>query len=351
VKKLLVWYALFTKRLFRRPVFPILLLCIPLLIGTLALAAQNEGGIRVAVVQEKEFDAVKRLLDSESLIKYELYPSEESAREAVASAKADAAWIFRAGAEAEIQKLATGKHTSGAVTVVEREDTVFLHMAREQLAAALYPDVSFALFSDHLEKQWGADKSTVRGYYALTAYKPIIAFESLDGQKAETSLLLMPVRGMLTLLLALTALASALYWYADAERGAFSRISGVQGRLLPIISHFCTLLPAAVVSVAALAFTGGFRGWLTESAQMLALCMALSAFSELMRKICRSPELLGALTPAVLVALLALSPVFTEPQAPKWVLYLVPSFLYLRNAALLVPYALVLAAVASVIKE
>ncbi len=53
------------------------------------------------------------------------------------------------------------------------------------------------------------------------------------------------MRGLLALLLVLTGLASAMYYYKDVEHGTFLRLSRRKRRLLPLLCHLCALLPVA----------------------------------------------------------------------------------------------------------
>ena len=44
-RRLFLWYALLTKRLARKPAFLILLLCVPLLAGAMAVVARQDSSI------------------------------------------------------------------------------------------------------------------------------------------------------------------------------------------------------------------------------------------------------------------------------------------------------------------
>ena len=161
MKRLLLWYGLLSKRLLRKPSFLILLLCVPLLAGAMALAVKQEKSfVSVAVVCATDDPAARRsadrLLNSASLVRCEEFDSEAEARAAVMSAQADAAWIFRDEFADELLRFVSNRGTRGAVLIVEREETVFLRLAREQLAAAIYPEVSRMLFRSFLIERLGA---------------------------------------------------------------------------------------------------------------------------------------------------------------------------------------------------
>ena len=344
LKRFALWSALLTKRLFKKPVFPILLLCVPLLSGAMALAARQDSGVvTVALVCATENPIARRsadrLLHANSLVRCVEYADEAEARAAVEHGDVDAAWIFRGEVDEELQRFITGKRTRGLAVVVEREDNVFLRMAREQLAAAIYPEASYALFRDHLIRALGVpedmSEETLETYYSVhVAEQPIIIFSHTDGEVRENAAdyLVAPVRGLLALLVVLTGLASAMYYYRDAEQGVFLRLAAAKRRLLPLLCHLCALLPVAAAMLLALYAAGLLTVWAREVGLLLLYCLAVTAFCELLRKLCRSDARLGALIPVLLAVMLALCPVFMDLKLLEPVQKLLPPYWYLKGA-------------------
>ena len=343
LKRFALWYWLLTKRLLKKPVFLVLLICVPLLAGAMAAAARQDSGIvTVALVCRTEEIAARRaadrLLTADSLVRCVEYASEEAARDAVARGTVDAAWIFRDTVAQELQRFITRRGSRGAVLVVEREDNVFLRLAREQLAAALYPEASFTLFRDYLVNEMGvpADISdeTLEYYYSVrVAEDPIIVFAHADGsaQPRTAEYLTAPVRGLLALLLVLTGLASGMYYYREAENETFLRLSAAKRRFLPLLYHLTALLPMALATLLALRATGLLTGWLRETGLMLLYCLSVAAFCELLRRLCRGEARLGALIPVLLAAMLALCPVFLDLKVLEPLRRLFPPFFYLNG--------------------
>ena len=344
LKRFALWSALLTKRLIKKPVFPILLLCVPLLCGAMALAARQDSGVvTVALVCATENPIARRsadrLLHANSLVRCVEYADETEARAAVEHGNVDAAWIFREEVDEELQRFITGKRTRGLAVVVEREDNVFLRMAREQLAAAIYPEASYALFRDHLMHALGVSEGTseetLQTYYSVqVAEQPIIVFSRTNGETRENTsdYLVAPVRGLLSLLLMLTGLASAMYYYRDVERGTFLRLSAAKRRLLPLLCHLCALLPIAVAVLLALCVTGLLTDWGHEVGSLLLYCLAVAALCELLRKLCRSDARLGALIPVLLATMLVLCPVIMDLKILKPVQKLLPPYWYLKGS-------------------
>ncbi len=341
-RRFLLWYALLTKRLARKPAFLILLLCVPLLAGAMAVVAKQDSSIvSVALVCDTADPAARRaadrLLHADSLVRCTEYPTEAEARAAVSASRADAAWIFRDTASDEILRFASGRGTRGAVLVVEREDTVFLRLAREQLAAALYPEASRALFRWYLTERLDAPDDAPDAYFdeyyrTQIAEDPIIVFSRLDGSAAADggSYLVTPVRGLLALLLVLTGLASAMYYDEEARRETFLRLSAGRRRLLPLLYHLTALLPMALAALLAL-WAAGLLGPLPrEAGLMLLYCLSAAVFSELLRKLCRTQARLGAAIPVLMAVMLALCPIFLDLKVLTPVRHLLPPYYYLN---------------------
>ena len=368
MKRATLWYWLLTKRLLRRPAFWAMLLCIPLLAGALALAARQERGVvSIALVCPAETGAARRsadrLLHSDSLVRCTEYADEAAARSAVERGEADAAWIFRDSADGELERFAAGRGTKGAVLVMEREETVFLRLAREQLAAALYPEASRALFRNYLTEFLGADVNAsdalIEDYYTTDeADAPIIVFSRLDGSEAEAAdYLTAPLRGLLALLLSVTALASAMGFCADERRETFLRLRAPLRRALPLLVHCTALLPVGLASLLALRIAGLLGPLPRELGLLLLYCLALAAGSELLRRLVRGPAALGALIPVLTALELALCPIFFDLSAAEPLRRVLPPCDYLiaaqtgRGAWLLAALALAFAALAVFIPE
>ena len=341
LKRAALWYRLLTKRLLRRPYFWCLLLCIPLLSGAMAAAAKQESSIVRVAVYCPEADgparrSTDRLLASDSLVRCAEYETEEAARAAVRRADVDAAWIFREDSADELQKFAALRGTRGAVTVVEREDTVFLRLAREQLAASLYPEASRALFRNFLieclDVPADSPDALFEQYYSTQVEDaPIIVFSHLDGSAAQPGdYLVAPVRGLLALLLVLAGLGSAMACYEDERRELFLRLRAPQRRFLPFLAHLTALLPLGLAALLALYAAGLLGSWPRELGLMLLYCAADAAFCELLRKLCRRALNLGALIPVLMAVMLALCPVFFDLKAPDVLRLLLPPYYYLN---------------------
>ncbi len=343
LRRFLLWYALFTKRLLHRPAYLAVLLLVPLFAAALSLFARQESGVlTVALALKNKHDAaavaaVERLTDGDSVLRCELYSSEREARRAVRMGRADAAWIFSADYSDALEVFARDVHAR-AVTVVEREDNVFLSLSREKLFAAVYPELSFALFSDYLSNTLGAgelDPVELRRYFASGTMKDsVVRFETVDGREADTDgqYLTAPLRGIMGLLLMLCGMASGLYCFREEENGSFVWLPSRSRRYLPVLSHITAIVPAAVAALAAMALAGVTVSFGREALMLLLFVPAAALFCELLRCLCPRAAHYGALIPVLTVAMLIFCPVFLDLNLLAPLRRALPLYWYLRAA-------------------
>ena len=338
MRRFFLWCRLLTKRNLRRKGYLAVLLSAPLLALLLSLAAKQGGGlVTVALYREDGEDltaqaAVGRLLAEDGALRCFETESEVQARAAVASGEADAAWLFLDGAEEAVAEFdALGPP---AVHIVEREDTVLLMLAREKLAASLYPEMSFGIFTRYLRAldPDAPDAATLRRYYnAVAVSDPVLEFSFADGgEVADEQFLSAPLRGLLALLVLLAAFASGLYSFREEERESFVWLPGGKRRLLPVLCHLTAVVPAALSALLSLAVAMLLAEPWREGTALLLYCLGCALFGETVRLLCRSERLYAALIPLLLIAALLLSPIFLDLTMLRPLQLVFPPFLYLK---------------------
>ena len=142
------WYWLLNKRLLKKVSFLLILCAVPVLVIALNVVASRPAGIVTVALAQTDPDeeissaAIERLRSGTTIINFIESGGPEAAADAVKYGEADAAWIFSAEVDTALAGLANDP-SSGllkpAVTIIEREDTVALKLAREKLAAAISP--------------------------------------------------------------------------------------------------------------------------------------------------------------------------------------------------------------------
>lgn len=344
LRRFFLWYWLMTKRLLKKPSYLVLLLAVPVLTAAMTLAAQKDAGLITVALAGGEGDAAamaarEQLQNTHGLLRCLSFDDPEEAVEAVKSAQADAAWIFQDNAGEEIRRLVTASGSRGAVLVVEREETVFLRLAREELASVLFPTASRMLFRDHLAALSGdeplPEDSVLESYYrTLSEDQQVLVFTYDNGQVQEpiADVLTNPLRGLLSLLVVLAGLASCMFYYAEEEAESFLRIRGAAGLLLPMLCHLCAMVPVALAGLLALALSGMIRHTGLELGLSALLCLSSAGFCETLRRLCRKQEVLGAFLPILMMVLLVLSPIFLHFKQFAILRSLLPTVYYLNGA-------------------
>ena len=337
------WWALLTKRLLRRPGYLAVLLLIPLFALSLSFfTREDSGAVTVALVLADPDDPVaaataRRLQAGESVLRCEPVSSEEEARELVRRGKADAAWLLDEDLTAKLRGYVRYGR-GGCITVVEREENVFLRVSREKLFGSVYPELSFLLFQSFAENELGLSDLTeaeLRGYYSSGfSAQELLRFTYLDGTEVEASgsYLTAPLRGILALLLLLGAMASGLYCYGDERAECFVWLPGWKRALLPVLSHLIAMLPAALAVLGALALSDSWLGLGREALLLLFYLPGCAVFCEILRLFCPREEQFGALIPVLALAILVFCPVFFSLRWGLPVRSLLPAGHYLSAA-------------------
>ena len=370
LKRLCLWYGILTKRVLKQKVYLAILLLIPVSVFAIRLMPQSGGGlltVALARLSDDEFSVgtADRLLNSKSVINYIVCDTEDEAVSYVRSGKCDTAWIFKEDAGVQAAKFAKGRSTEGAVTVIERENSALLGLARECLYVAMIPYVAYGAYSDFLQdmsEDGVLPESELKKYYESNVKTTsLVDYYYFDGTKKESAgLLTAPVRGLLSLIILLSALASCMIACREEQAGIFEHLRGKKRAFVPVFCHVTAIVPTALASLAALYFSGLWAGFLTEISAMALYVLALAAFCELLRIICRSEVTLGAVIPILMTVMTFLCPIFISVNFIRLPQYMLPPFYYLNavlNADFFVKFIIfdavicVLAAAAVLIKR
>lgn len=368
MKKLIKWWALLTKRLYKKPTFVVLLLLIPaLVLGYGVAAAEDSGMITIALAQEDNADAmasdvVTELMEGSRLIRFARCESPEEAEKQVRTGQADAAWIFEADMEEKVYDfLASRSKRDAFVRVLERESTTALMLTHEKLGGAVYACCSEALYLSYIrenvpEMDGVSDGELLLYFHDVSLDHDLFEFSYLDPAKstedaASASYLMTPVRGMLGVVIVLCGLAAGMYYIQDSHAGTFAWVAE---RKRPLAELGCQLISVLNVSVAvwiSLAAVGQTAGFWRELLVMLLYALCVAAFGMTLRRLIGSLRGLGTVLPLLAVVMLVVCPVFFDLGALRELQYLFPPT-YFINAAysdkflLYMPlYTLVLAAV------
>jgi ABC-type multidrug transport system permease subunit len=341
-------YAVFSKRLLKNPVFLMILLLVPLLVGAIYMAADGEKGgiVTVALAMKDDSDPVacavtQKLMSGSSLIRFVMCGSADEAETMVTDGHADGAWIFPRDMAEQTDVFANHTHKNNSfIKVIQREDSILLNISREKLNAAVYPYLSRSLYRSFLDRLDGMENIT--GSRADDIYDSVQAegedlfefvYDSSDtdvtAAQKNGNYILSPLRGMLAIMVLFAGMASTLFYARDEQRGVFDRQIRSSGFALRITYHLSAVIMAAAAALGGLVVMGLTAGFFRELAVMMLYALCTVGFCICIHLLIKSIRLLCALSPLLIVITSVMCPVFfMTPDLPA-VQYLLPTHYYL----------------------
>ena len=332
IKKLFKHSFIISKRLFVRPGFLILVLLIPLLvIGMRVVSAKESGVISVALAAEDKNDAaaaqiIEKLTANDPIIRFTVYDTPEEARHALASAKADAAWVFPENTYDRIRAFVDSPGPANyVVDITQREENIVLRVANERLCAALYSYCSEYMYISEVRERLPSlshlsDEELISYYESTWAEGDIFEFRYGDrsAQKIEKlTYLTAPIRGLLYVLTVMGGLAAALFFQKDEESGFVARIPVKERFGFEYACHFLPVLYMSAVAVISLCFSGLGVDPLKELLIALIYSLACAPMCMIVRRIFSRPQWLAVVSPLFIILLLAICPVFINTNVTR----------------------------------
>lgn len=360
--KRIVWLILLNKRLLKKPIFLILLCCIPLATAAVNFMAKQESGFFTIVLCSEDPNdptaqaVMETLTEHDDAVRFHITESEVEAIQFVEAGQADAAWVFPVDLQGKIEAYIGEKNVKdGVITVIEKEDNVALKLSREILFARLYPTVSYCLYSEFIRKEFlpdgqFTDEELRENYEQIDVDGNLFEFRFQDGTKPSEDMtyLMSSVRGILALLIVLCGLAMGMYFIQDERAGLFIRMPLHKSVFWGWLYRMPVLLDVGIVTLISLLFVGVFTDWLTEIVTMFLFLWMVAGFSDTVKRVCGSITVMGAVIPVLMLIMLVFSPVFASVTVCRPVQFLLPTYYYLNaihNKSFLVWMAVYIAVV------
>lgn len=346
LKRMLIWYLLLNKRLFKKAGFLVILALIPILAFLMASAVEKEdsGFMTVALYfGENDPEMIERLnnaFDNEKseLFFYKICETEKEAIGLAARAEADAAWVFADDLDAEIDSYSRGNPTV-LVKVYEAEENSILMLSREKIFSSLYPYISYKMYDSYIDEEIVTDIEITEemkrdAYEIFGEDKKLINFKFLDTDEKQTetrNFLISPLSGMFAILILLCGLASTMYFINDEQKGTFNWLLPKKRVAVLWTSNFCAVTIAGIFSTIALILSKNYTNIGAETLMMLLYILAASSFCTLVGSLIPSQKAFGIILPIVLVACLVFCPIFFELKGFGAVQALLPPYYYLNG--------------------
>lgn len=343
MKKLWIWLKLLTKRQYKYRSFLCLLLLIPALVfGYSALAQGQSGAVTIALAYETQDSLAKSIchkLQEESVLIRFVVCDKQQAENAVVSGSADAAWIFPADTQAALREFVKGEYTP-FIRIVERQQSTSLLLSREKLSAAVFTARSELFYEAYLrdnmpELKDVSTQTLMEHYRGIMMTGELFQFEDITGAaerlEDQESYLLSPLRGLLGVLAAVCAMASAMHYCRDMEQGVFSWVREDRRSFVELAGQLISLLGVLAVSAVCLAFAGLAASLWNELLLLAVYSLCCAGFGMLLRVLFVSRKGIATALPMISVAMLALCPVFFQLDALRYLALLLPPTYYING--------------------
>lgn len=362
LKKALLVCHIYHKRLILRPTFIILLALVPVIGLLLGLVAHEDSGIMtVYLAYESESEAVLSVIDDltedEGIIRF-VSSDKEGALRAVENGKADSAWVLKEDFDSLLQDYAEVQSAKNSlVTVFQRDDDVSIMLAREKLLGAIYPLLSREFYLSYAQKDISSeiDEALLLEYYdsVMPEGEELFEISTLDGENAagarEISYLVLPMRGLLSVMVVLAGLSVAMAYKTDEKRGIFCRVPRAGMPIFVLGYYIFAVLDVCIAMLISLLAAGMMTDLSIEVITLILLAVASVLFSVAIERLCRNIGALCAITPVVIIALIVVCPVFFNIDALYPIQLLLPPYYYLNgvyNGSFIIPMVTYIAVMA-----
>ena len=344
IHKYFIWFFMLSKRLLCQWSFVVLLCLIPIsVILTNAAISQKSGIFHILLCNESYDEQAAQIIDSimkdDGVIMFSLCDSSAKAQEAVQNHEADAAWVFPEHFGEQMSLFASGVDKEPFIQIIELEESVTMAIAREKLFGAIYRDYSRAIYESFAyEEVVNKNKvplQTVRSYYdTLQRRRDVIQIERMDAPEREENkltYLTAPIRGILSLMVVLCALAATMYFLKEQAVGKFAWLSPRKRVIPAMASCFSAASLSGIAVLGAIQFSGISMGFLQELISMILLIISATGFCILLSVLLRSPGKLGAMMPGLIIIMLVLSPIFFNLKVLRPIRLMLPTYYYLQS--------------------
>lgn len=341
MKKYLLTFFLFQKRLLKRPSFLIIFgLMIFITIGLRITAKMKSGVFTIALVknntnEDSVNEIISSLMNSSSLLNFIECENEETAKNLITQNKISAAWIFKDNFDETMKKAGESERVISVVKIYETQDTPLLSFTREILYSKLYPYFSYEVSKAYTKNKAGiifseSEYREIYDYYTIS--DSLFSLQSISGKKEDSqNYLTSPLRGILALWFILCGFAATLYFMKDDQNGLFVWFPKNKNFLLSCGMHLIVLADSFVFMLIAILSSGIFTSFFSEIIPLILLLLSTTFFCNILRIICRKPYILGAVFPFILILMIVFCPVFINIRNFRFIQFLLPPFYYLNS--------------------
>lgn len=328
MKKVMLWFLLLSKRLWKHPSFLCMLLTMPLIVCSLRfLSSSNSSSLQVAIYNEdrENFSAqiVKNLLERQSSIHFYEVTNREELYHDVKNQRVECAYIF----PKDFTRRLENENTDGLLSLITSPGTLSDKLINEVVYSEIYRSyapkllLSYCLSTD-VFAVWDKQKlqSLIEELYErFLSNGSTFSFQYSDSRFGETSAkaenynyLVTPVRGIIALFILMAGMAGTLLWYQDSQNGLFLSSPYRMQSFLNIIEITTAVLPAAIIGLICLKMAGIFLGVLPEFSYMFLYMLFIIGFCNLLRLLLKKASYFCSAIPILALGTIIICPVFVD---------------------------------------
>lgn len=330
MKEFTTCFFLWSKRILKRPLLLFTLLLMPCSVIFLQNCQTSQDAIvRVALYTsaENEENTACQLIDelvslSNRSISFYKSSTQEQLRQDIFSGRANCGYILPE--QLDYILLDYAKEHKPFITAIRSKEEISTNIVDEIVLSKLYKEISYNILYSFLEtktKTAPDNEALMKMYHKHADSEMLFQFEYADGVKNEllnsshTNFMLMPIRGIVSVLILLTCMAGSLLWYSDCQHGLIPLLPSKKQQLYNWLSLLVPGLIAAMIGLLTINMTGISESFITEiPAMFLYLCSCITLVNFL-RNICQKREYFLATIPVFVIGSLVLCPVFISLQS------------------------------------
>lgn len=343
IKKLLLWFLLLNKRFLKKVGLWAILIIIPLLTVALNIVSLEDNGIiTVALAAENKNDAlanevINQIKQDNRLMRFLVSNTPDDAERLVKEGEVDAAWIFPDNLAEKLSEFVTDRQS--IIRILEREETVPLMLAREKLSGVVFKNYSPSLYIKYVrenvnELSFVSDERLMEYYNSIKSNGDLFEFSYTNENHStkdatEAGYLLTPIRGLMAIMLVLSGLAAAMFFEADDKSGTFALIGQNAKPFVAGVFHLIPVSLTAISMLVSLYLSGLWVGLFRELLIAFLYALCITVFCMILRLICGSGKVLGAVTPIIMLLFIVICPVFLDIKVLRPIQAFLPTFHYL----------------------
>ena len=326
MKESITWLILWCKRLLKKPLLLFTILLMPLTVLFLQYGnTKKDAVLQVAIyLEDKEDTSGRRLAEhivslSDSTIYFYLCKDKEGLIQEVKSQRAACGYVIPGDLDKKLVSYVQKRRPF--LTVIREKDNMTTRIVDEIVLSKHYPAIAYYILENFLEQQTGTvpDKEQLsRTFHSYYSNELLFQFQYLSGeenailQKKNTSILMLPVRGIMAVLLLLLCMAGELVSFSDRKEGRTHQMSQKQRILADLYSLLIPGAAACVFALLSIKMAGISGSPLREIPAMVCYLLACMGLANLLGKLLPNKYIYLAAMPLMLLLSLILSPIFID---------------------------------------